>query len=225
MNCALHCPLLAKYATALLICLPQHNYPARTGNSPADPHQLPDPSRPRHDILDVPEDSEHFTTTCICWGQTDTTHWGSRANTSTLNIRATTWAIMASSLIPQATASPWSTSPCQELMAKECQWCRWARDLNLLPLRWPLQWDKPAPGSSDQTTIMWQPVPHTSEYVVSCSPITEINEKSFQVSKQCDIGNRSAVLCCAVNKKKKSNYSQLIAYINIYWWSPWIKKI
>ncbi len=71
------------------------------------------------------------TTTCICWGQTDTTHWGSRANTSTLNIRATTWAIMASSLIPQATASPWSTSPCQEQMARECQWCRWARDLNL----------------------------------------------------------------------------------------------
>ncbi|XP_026074466.1 fibronectin-like isoform X1 [Carassius auratus] len=32
-----------------------------------------------------------------------------------------------------------------------------------------------------QTTIMWQPVPHTSEYVVSCSPITEINEKTFQV--------------------------------------------
>uniref|UniRef100_A0A671KPB8 Fibronectin n=1 Tax=Sinocyclocheilus anshuiensis TaxID=1608454 RepID=A0A671KPB8_9TELE len=32
-----------------------------------------------------------------------------------------------------------------------------------------------------QTTIMWQPVPHTSEYVVSCSPITDINEKSFQM--------------------------------------------
>uniref|UniRef100_A0A8C1Y4A8 Fibronectin n=1 Tax=Cyprinus carpio TaxID=7962 RepID=A0A8C1Y4A8_CYPCA len=32
-----------------------------------------------------------------------------------------------------------------------------------------------------QTTIMWQPVPHTSEYVVSCSPLTEINEKTFQM--------------------------------------------
>nr|XP_055070729.1 fibronectin 1a isoform X5 [Misgurnus anguillicaudatus] len=32
-----------------------------------------------------------------------------------------------------------------------------------------------------QTTIIWQPVPHTSEYVVSCSPITEINDKSFQM--------------------------------------------
>lgn len=37
--------------------------------------------------------------------------------------------------------------------------------------------------SQTQTTIIWQPVPHTSEYVVSCSPITEINEKSFQVSQ------------------------------------------
>ncbi|KAA0716049.1 Fibronectin [Triplophysa tibetana] len=35
--------------------------------------------------------------------------------------------------------------------------------------------------SQTQTTIIWQPVPHTSEYVVSCSPITEINEKNFQM--------------------------------------------
>ncbi|XP_056321204.1 fibronectin 1a [Danio aesculapii] len=35
--------------------------------------------------------------------------------------------------------------------------------------------------SQTQTTIVWQPVPHTSEYVVWCSPITEINEKSFQM--------------------------------------------
>ncbi|XP_026128042.1 fibronectin-like isoform X6 [Carassius auratus] len=32
-----------------------------------------------------------------------------------------------------------------------------------------------------QTTIMWQPVPHTSEYVVSCNPITEISEKILQM--------------------------------------------
>lgn len=33
-----------------------------------------------------------------------------------------------------------------------------------------------------QTTITWPGVPHSSEYVVSCSPITEIDEQSFQVS-------------------------------------------
>uniref|UniRef100_A0A8B9LVH0 Fibronectin n=1 Tax=Astyanax mexicanus TaxID=7994 RepID=A0A8B9LVH0_ASTMX len=32
-----------------------------------------------------------------------------------------------------------------------------------------------------QTTITWQPVEHSDEYVVSCSPITEINEKTFQM--------------------------------------------
>ncbi len=62
-----------------------------------------------------------------------------------------------------------------------------------------------------QTTIMWQPVPHTSEYVVSCSPITEINEKNFQVSQQCDIGKLSAVLSI-----KENQIIQLIAYINEY---------
>lgn len=33
-----------------------------------------------------------------------------------------------------------------------------------------------------QTTITWQPVPDSSEYVVSCSPVTETDEKTFQVS-------------------------------------------
>uniref|UniRef100_A0A4W4GJE6 Fibronectin n=1 Tax=Electrophorus electricus TaxID=8005 RepID=A0A4W4GJE6_ELEEL len=32
-----------------------------------------------------------------------------------------------------------------------------------------------------RTTITWQPAPGTSEYVVSCSPVMEINEKSFQM--------------------------------------------
>ncbi|XP_060732737.1 fibronectin 1a [Tachysurus vachellii] len=32
-----------------------------------------------------------------------------------------------------------------------------------------------------QTTITWQGVPHSSEYVVSCSPITEIDEQSLQM--------------------------------------------
>uniref|UniRef100_A0A8C9V6C2 Fibronectin n=1 Tax=Scleropages formosus TaxID=113540 RepID=A0A8C9V6C2_SCLFO len=33
-----------------------------------------------------------------------------------------------------------------------------------------------------QTTISWEPIQHTSEYVVSCNPISSLNEKMFQVS-------------------------------------------
>ncbi|XP_062862520.1 fibronectin 1a [Trichomycterus rosablanca] len=32
-----------------------------------------------------------------------------------------------------------------------------------------------------QTTITWPSAPHSSEYVVSCSPITEVDEQSFQM--------------------------------------------
>lgn len=31
------------------------------------------------------------------------------------------------------------------------------------------------------TTISWQPIPHTSEYEVSCNPITDLEERGFQV--------------------------------------------
>lgn len=31
------------------------------------------------------------------------------------------------------------------------------------------------------TTISWQPIPETSEYEVSCNPITHLEERGFQV--------------------------------------------
>ena len=31
------------------------------------------------------------------------------------------------------------------------------------------------------TTISWQPIPQTSEYEVSCNPITHLEERGFQV--------------------------------------------
>lgn len=31
------------------------------------------------------------------------------------------------------------------------------------------------------TTISWQPIPHTTEYEVSCNPITHLEERGFQV--------------------------------------------
>lgn len=34
------------------------------------------------------------------------------------------------------------------------------------------------------TTISWSGVPHTSEYEVSCNPITDLEERGFQVHTQ-----------------------------------------
>lgn len=36
------------------------------------------------------------------------------------------------------------------------------------------------------TTISWQPLPHTTEYEVSCNPITNVEEMGFQVKTYSD---------------------------------------
>uniref|UniRef100_A0AAR2KL85 Fibronectin n=1 Tax=Pygocentrus nattereri TaxID=42514 RepID=A0AAR2KL85_PYGNA len=49
------------------------------------------------------------------------------------------------------------------------------------PFEFPLNETDLPQEAQTQTTITWQPVPNSSEYVVSCSPITEISEKTFQM--------------------------------------------
>ncbi|XP_076858754.1 fibronectin 1a [Brachyhypopomus gauderio] len=51
----------------------------------------------------------------------------------------------------------------------------------VFPFEFPFNETDLPQEAQTQTTITWQPVPHTSEYVVSCSPVTEINEKTFQM--------------------------------------------
>uniref|UniRef100_A0A3B4BZY1 Fibronectin n=1 Tax=Pygocentrus nattereri TaxID=42514 RepID=A0A3B4BZY1_PYGNA len=47
------------------------------------------------------------------------------------------------------------------------------------PFEFPLNETDLPQEAQTQTTITWQPVPNSSEYVVSCSPITEISDFSF----------------------------------------------
>ncbi|XP_066542090.1 fibronectin 1a isoform X2 [Hoplias malabaricus] len=49
------------------------------------------------------------------------------------------------------------------------------------PFEFPLNETDLPQEAQTQTTITWQPVPNSSEYVVSCSPITDISEQTFQM--------------------------------------------
>ncbi len=174
--------------------------------------QLPDPSRPHHDILDVPEDSDHFNNHVHMLGPNRHNTLGQQGQHIYTEHQSYNLGNNGQQPHPPSHREPLVYIPLP------------GADGQRVPV---VQVSEgPEPGfpfgglynetnlpqeAQTQTTIMWQPVPHTSEYVVSCSPITEINEKNFQVSQQCDIGNLSAVLSI-----KENQIIQLIAYINEY---------
>uniref|UniRef100_A0A8C2I9K2 Fibronectin n=1 Tax=Cyprinus carpio TaxID=7962 RepID=A0A8C2I9K2_CYPCA len=146
------------------------------------PPQLPDPSRPSHDILDVPEDNDHFNNHVHMLGP---------------NIH-NTLGQQGQHIYTEHQSYNLGNNGQQPHLPSQRE------PLVYIPLpgadgqRVPVVQvsEGPEPGfpfgglynetnlpqeAQTQTTIMWQPVPHTSEYVVSCSPLTEINEKTFQM--------------------------------------------
>uniref|UniRef100_A0A672SH94 Fibronectin n=1 Tax=Sinocyclocheilus grahami TaxID=75366 RepID=A0A672SH94_SINGR len=144
--------------------------------------QLPDPSRPRHDILDVPEDNDHFNNHVHMLGPNRHNTLGQQGQHIYTEYQSHNLGNKGEQPHPPSHREPLVYIPLP------------GADGQRVPV---VQVSEgPEPGfpfgglynetnlpqeAQTQTTIMWQPVPHTSEYVVSCSPITEINEKSFQM--------------------------------------------
>uniref|UniRef100_A0A8B9LQE4 Fibronectin n=1 Tax=Astyanax mexicanus TaxID=7994 RepID=A0A8B9LQE4_ASTMX len=144
--------------------------------------QLPVPHRPKQDILDVPED-ENFNTNYYVAGPNRQDTLGQQGQ----HIYTEYQSFGLGNRGQQQPLAPHQGQP-----------------LVYIPLPGPdghrvpvvKVSEGPAPGFSfefplnetdlpqeaqTQTTITWQPVEHSDEYVVSCSPITEINEKTFQM--------------------------------------------
>uniref|UniRef100_A0A672KIL6 Fibronectin n=1 Tax=Sinocyclocheilus grahami TaxID=75366 RepID=A0A672KIL6_SINGR len=146
------------------------------------PPQLPDPSRPSHDILDVPEDNDHFNNHVHMLGPNRHNTPGQQGQHIYTEYQSYNLGNNGQQPHPPSHREPLVYIPLP------------GADGQRVPV---VQVSEgPEPGfpfsglynetnlpqeAQTQTTIMWQPVPHTSEYVVSCSPITEINEKSFQM--------------------------------------------
>uniref|UniRef100_A0A671KDZ4 Fibronectin n=1 Tax=Sinocyclocheilus anshuiensis TaxID=1608454 RepID=A0A671KDZ4_9TELE len=144
--------------------------------------QLPDPSRPRHDILDVPEDNDHFNNHVHMLGPNRHHTLGQQGQHIYTEYQSHNLGNKGQQPHPPSHREPLVYIPLP------------GADGQRVPV---VQVSEgPEPGfpfgglynetnlpqeAQTQTTIMWQPVPHTSEYVVSCSPITDINEKSFQM--------------------------------------------
>lgn len=183
----LHCPLLAKNILLHYSCLPHNTIFRLELESHQLTPQLPDPSRPRHDILDVPEENDHFNNHVQMLGP-------NRHNTLGQQGQHIYTEYQSYNLGNNGQHHPNHREPLVYIPLPGADGQR----VPVVKVN-----EGPEPGfpfgglynetnlpqeSQTQTTIIWQPVPHTSEYVVSCSPITEINEKSFQVSKQSDIG-------------------------------------
>ncbi|XP_077071990.1 fibronectin 1a [Siphateles boraxobius] len=144
--------------------------------------QLPDPSRPRHDILDVPEDNDHFNNHVQMLGPNRHNTLGQQGQHIYTEYQSFNLGNNGQQPHPPNHREPLVYIPLPGADGQRVPVVK----VN----------EGPEPGfpfgglynetnlpqeSQTQTTIIWQPVPHTSEYVVSCSPITEINEKSFQM--------------------------------------------
>ncbi|XP_052004282.1 fibronectin-like isoform X31 [Xyrauchen texanus] len=142
--------------------------------------QLPEPSRPHHDILDVPEDNDHFNNhvhilgpnrhkTMGQQGQHIYTEYQSLGNNGQQPHRPNQREPLVYIPLPGADGQRVPVVKVNEGPEPGFPFRDLYNETNL-----PQE-------SQTQTTIIWQPVPHTSEYVVSCSPATEVNEKSFQM--------------------------------------------
>ncbi|KAK9969618.1 hypothetical protein ABG768_027777 [Culter alburnus] len=144
--------------------------------------QLPDPSRPRHDILDVPEENDHFNNHVQMLGPNRHNTLGQQGQHIYTEYQSYNLGNNGQQPHPPNHREPLVYIPLPGADGQRVPVVK----VN----------EGPEPGfpfgglynetnlpqeSQTQTTIIWQPVPHTSEYVVSCSPITEINEKSFQM--------------------------------------------
>ncbi|KAI7808786.1 Fn1 protein [Triplophysa rosa] len=153
---------------------------AKTLQSLPLPPQLPVPSRPLHEILDVPEDNDNFNNHVHVLGPNrDNTlgQQGQRIYTEYQSFNLGNNGQHAANQhkplvyipLPGADGQRVPVVKVNEGPESGFPFLDLYNETNL-----PQE-------SQTQTTIIWQPVPHTSEYVVSCSPITEINEKSFQM--------------------------------------------
>ncbi|XP_051566688.1 fibronectin-like isoform X2 [Myxocyprinus asiaticus] len=144
--------------------------------------QLPDPSRPHHDILDVPEDNDHFNNHVHMLGPNRHKTMGQQGQHIYTEYQSFNLGNNG-----QQPHRPNQREPLVYIPLPGADGQR----VPVVKVN-----EGPEPGfpfgdlynetnlpqeSQTQTTIIWQPVPHTSEYVVSCSPATEINEKSFQM--------------------------------------------
>ncbi|XP_065148947.1 fibronectin 1a isoform X4 [Paramisgurnus dabryanus] len=141
--------------------------------------QLPEPNRPRIDILDVPEDNDNFNNYVQMLGPNRHNTQGQQGQHVYTEYQSLN--------LGQHPHAPNHREPLVYIPLA-------GADGQRVPV---VKVNRgPEPGfpfidlynetnlpqeAQTQTTIIWQPVPHTSEYVVSCNPITEINDKSFQM--------------------------------------------
>ncbi|KAI2660497.1 Fibronectin [Labeo rohita] len=152
--------------------------------------QLPDPSRPRHDILDVPEDNNDNDNDNDNFNNNHVHMLGPNRHNTLGQQGQHIYTEYQSYNLGNNGQQPHPPTHREPLVYIPLP----GADGQRVPV---VQVSEgPQPGfpfdglynetnlpqeAQTHTTIMWQPVPHTSEYVVSCSPITEINEKSFQM--------------------------------------------
>ncbi|XP_043104871.1 fibronectin 1a [Puntigrus tetrazona] len=159
-------PLIGKAKTQLEILTPQ----------------LPDPSRPHHEILDVPEDSNPFNNHVHMLGPDRHNTLGQQGQHIYTEYQSFNLGNKGQQPHPPSHREPLVYIPLPGADGQR---------VPVVQVSEGPEPDFPFGGiynetnlpqeAQTQTTIMWQPVPHTSEYVVSCSPITEISEKSFQM--------------------------------------------
>ncbi|XP_051564963.1 fibronectin 1a isoform X37 [Myxocyprinus asiaticus] len=144
--------------------------------------QLPNPSRPHIDILDVPEDNDHFNNHVHMLGPNRHNTLGQQGQHIYTEYQSFSLGNNGQQLHPPNHREPLVYIPLP------------GADGQRVPVVKVNEGPEPSfpfgdlynetnlpQESQTQTTIIWQPVPHTSEYVVSCSPVTEVNEKSFQM--------------------------------------------
>ncbi|XP_030642527.1 fibronectin 1a [Chanos chanos] len=144
---------------------------------------LPIPNRPRQDVLDVPEDDTSFTTNHV--------HLLGPHGKDTLGQQGqhiyTEYQSLGPNGQPQQPHTPYHRRPLIYIPMPGPDGERvpvvkvGEGHLPGFPNGFPDNETDLPQEAQTQTTISWQPVPDSLEYIVSCSPITEIDEQSFQM--------------------------------------------
>ncbi|TRZ04323.1 hypothetical protein DNTS_023639 [Danionella cerebrum] len=141
--------------------------------------QLPDLSRPVHEILDVPEDNDHFKNHVHMLGPNRHNTVGQRGQHIYTEYQSFNLGNNGQQPNHQ---EPLVYIPLPGAEGQRAPVVKFSESPDSgFPLNGLFNDTNLPQESQTQTTITWQPVPETTEYVVSWSPITEINEKSFHV--------------------------------------------